>query len=573
MRISSPSRIVALSLFLWVLVVTPSTADVPVAPSPVLSAMKGELTRSLTALKKQSVPPYFLAYEITEARRVFTRASFGALTVSGDSVRRQLDIDLRVGDYTLDNTRTIRGNARYGRRRREFISVPIEDDGDALADVLWYQTDRIYKQAVENLTKVRTDVQVKVETEDRSADFSREPAERHAGPNLDLDVDRALWENKVRTYSAPFADHGDIYQARVDLSAEVTTRWLVNSEGSEIRTSQLRYRLFISAFSKADDGMELPRYESYTAFTEDGLPDDETVMSTVAQMIEDLKALRVAPVVDPYTGPALLTGRAAGVFFHEVFGHRIEGHRQKREEEGQTFKKKIGGSILPENFSIYFDPTLAHAAGTDLAGFYRYDNEGVKARRVAVVEDGVFENFLMSRTPIDGFPNSNGHGRRQAGYPVVARQSNLLIEVDDAVPHAEIKQRLVEMIREQGKPFGLIFEDIQGGFTVTGRMLPNAFNVLPILVYRVFPDGREELVRGVDLIGTPLAAFSRIVAADDRPAVFNGTCGAESGGVPVSAVSPGILVEQIEVQKKEKSQERPPILPAPPSTDASGSES
>ena len=573
MRVVSLSRIVALSLILWVFVMAPSAADPPVASSPVLSAMKGELTRSLTTLRKQSVPPYFLAYEITEARRVFTRASFGALTVSGDSVRRQLDIDLRVGDYTLDNTRTIRGNARYGRQRREFISVPIEDDGDALANVLWYQTDRIYKTAVENLTKVRSDVQVKVETEDRSADFSREQAERHADRILDLDVDRELWENKVRTYTAPFADHGDIYQASVDLSAEVTTRWLVNSEGSEIRTSQRRYRLFISAFSKADDGMELPRYESFMAFTEDGLPDDETVMSTVAQMIKDLKALRVAPVVDPYTGPALLTGRAAGVFFHEVFGHRIEGHRQKREEEGQTFKKKVGGSVLPENFSIYFDPTLAHAAGTDLAGFYRYDNEGVKARRVTVVEDGVFENFLMSRTPIDSFPNSNGHGRRQAGYPAVSRQSNLLMEVDDAVPQAEIKQRLIEMIREQGKPFGLIFEDIQGGFTVTGRTLPNAFNVLPILVYRLFPDGREELVRGVDLIGTPLAAFSRIVAADDRPAVFNGTCGAESGGVPVSAVSPGILVEQIEVQKKEKSQERPPILPAPPSTDASGSES
>jgi len=573
MSVVNLSRTVALLLILSALAVAQVVADPSKSPSPVLSAMKRELTRSLAVLKKQSVPPYFLAYEITEARRIFTRASFGALTMSDDSVRRQLDIDLRVGDYALDNTRTIRGDARYGRRRRGYISVPVENDGDALVNVLWYQTDRTYKQAVENLTKVRTDVQVKVETEDRSADFSRESAERHVGRIVDPDVDRALWEKKVRAYTAPFADHGDIYQARADLIAEVTTRWLVNSEGSEIQTSQLRYRLFISAFSKADDGMELPRYESFTAFTEDGLPDDETVMRTVAQMIEDLKALRVAPVVDPYTGPALLTGRAAGVFFHEVFGHRIEGHRQKREEEGQTFKKKVGGSILPETFSIYFDPTSTHASGTDLAGSYRYDNEGVKARRVAVVEDGVFENFLMSRTPIDGFPKSNGHGRRQAGYPAVARQSNLLVEVDDAVPHAEIKHRLIEMIREQDKPFGLIFEDIQGGFTVTGRMLPNAFNVVPILVYRVFPDGREELVRGVDLIGTPLAAFSRIVAADDRLAVFNGTCGAESGGVPVSAVSPGILVEQIEVQKKEKSQERPPILPAPPSTDASGSES
>jgi len=257
MRVVSPPRTLTLLLILSVLAVAAAAAGEAEAPSPVLAAMKGELTRSLAVLKKQSVPPYFLAYEITEARRIFTRASFGALSISDDSVRRQLDIDLRVGDYTLDNTRTIRGDARFGRRRRDFISVPVEDDGDALANVLWYQTDRVYKQAVENLTKVRTDVQVKVETEDRSADFSHESSERHIGRIVEVDVDRAKWEKTVRAYTAPFADHGDIYQARADLIAEVTTRWFVNSEGSEIRTSQLRYRLFISAFSKADDGMDV----------------------------------------------------------------------------------------------------------------------------------------------------------------------------------------------------------------------------------------------------------------------------------------------------------------------------
>ena len=181
MRVVILSRTVALLLILSTLAVAQAGADPSESPSPVLSAMKRELTRSLAVLKKQSVPPYFLAYEIIEAHRILARASFGALTVSDDSVRRLLDIDLRVGDYALDNTRTIRGDARYGPRRRGYISVPVEDDGDALANVLWYQTDRTYKQAVENLTKVLTDVQVKVETEDRSADFSRESAERHVG--------------------------------------------------------------------------------------------------------------------------------------------------------------------------------------------------------------------------------------------------------------------------------------------------------------------------------------------------------------------------------------------------------
>jgi hypothetical protein len=169
----------------------------------------------------------------------------------------------------------------------------------------------------------------------------------------------------------------------------------------------------------------------------------------------------------------------------------------------------------------------------------------------------------MSRAPIDGFPRSNGHGRKQAGFPVVARQSNLIVQAAVTVPRARLKQMLIEEVRKAGKPFGLLFDDIQGGFTLTGRSLPNAFNVMPIMVYRVFPDGREELVRGVDLIGTPLNAFSSILAADDQPAVFNGICGAESGSVPVSTVAPGLLLSQVEVQKKPSSGERAPLLPPP----------
>jgi predicted Zn-dependent protease len=280
-------------------------------------------------------------------------------------------------------------------------------------------------------------------------------------------------------------------------------------------------------------------------------------------MIADLEALRNAPLVDPYTGPAILSGRAAAVFFHEVFGHRIEGHRQKSELEGQTFKKMVGQHVLPDFLSVVFDPTLRRYGGTDLVGSYHYDDEGIKARRVIAVNDGVLNAFLMSRTPIEGFPNSNGHGRAQPGFTPVARQSNLLVLDSKPVSRDRLKVLLVEQIKAQGKPFGLLFDDIQGGFTITGRTIPNAFNVLPVMVYRIYPDGRQELVRGVDLIGTPLTAFSKILAADDEKVVFNGICGAESGAVPVSASGPAILVSQIEVQKKQKSQERAPILPAP----------
>ena len=535
--------------------------------STMLEALQAELERSMTALGKEPVSPYFLSYEVTEKDTASVSGAFGTLMHSSQHRRRSLDIDLRVGDYALDNSRRLRG--AHNSTRRSYASVPLDDAADAIRSVAWQETDRRYKLALEQFTRVQTDVEVKADAEDQSGDFSPAKSRKALGEVAKLSVDREAWEAKVRHYTAPFAAHDNIYGASANLSAVAETRWFVNSDGAYIRTGETRYHLSIDAYTMAEDGMRLPRYETFTAYTPDGLPDDDAVRKIVARMIADLQALREAPLAEPYTGPAILSGRAAGVFFHEILGHRIEGHRQKREDEGQTFKKKIGERILPAGFTVTFDPTRRRMANTDLAGAYRYDNQGVPAQTVAVVEDGTLKRFLMSRTPIDGFPRSNGHGRKDVGYPAVARQSNLIVEVAAPVSREELKSRLIAAVREQSKPFGLLFDDIQGGFTTTGRYAPNAFNVQPILVYQVYPDGREELVRGVDLIGTPLTTLSRVVAASDEVAVFNGTCGAESGGVPVSAVSPAILVSQIEVQKKDKSQNRPPLLP-PPATEQSG---
>jgi len=534
------------------------------APSPVLQAMKAELDRSMEKFKAQPVPPYFLSYEIVESRGANVSAEFGKIVNSGESRNRQLDIDLRVGDYNLDNTREIRGgNAQMGFENFRPVAVPIDDDPDAIRAVLWHNTDERYKRAVEQLTKVKTNVQVKVAQEDQSADFSREEPQRFSEPLVQIQVDRRAWEEKLRKYTAPFAKYTDIYQATAFLQASAESRWYVNSEGAVIQTSQPAFHLFVVAGTKADDGMELPLYESYFGFTEKDLPDDATVLKDVDKMIHNLEALRVAPMADPYTGPAILSGRASGVFFHEIFGHRVEGQRQKNSEDAQTFKKKINELVLSKDLSVYFDPTERRLANTDLAGYYLYDNQGVKARRVTVVENGILKTFLMSRTPVEGIPQSNGHGRAQSGFKPVARQSNLIVEVAPSAVEPDLKKLLIAQIKEQNLPYGLYFDDIQGGFTFTGRTIPNAFNVMPLMVYRIYPDGHEELVRGVDLIGTPLTTFSKIAAADNKLAVFNGICGAESGGVPVSAVSPGIFISQIESQKKSKSQDRIPVLPAP----------
>jgi predicted Zn-dependent protease len=242
----------------------------------------------------------------------------------------------------------------------------------------------------------------------------------------------------------------------------------------------------------------------------------------------------------------------------------MEGHRQKDVEEGQTFAKKLGKKVLPEFLSVVDDPTLRTFNGIELNGFYEFDDQCVPAQPARLVEDGVLQTFLMSRSPARGIVRSNGHGRRQPGMDPVARMGNTILKSSKRVPFERLRQMLIEECRKQDKEFGLLFTDISGGFTTTRRWSPQAFKVIPIKVYRVYADGRpDELVRGVDIVGTPLTSFSSVLATANDPAVFNGVCGAESGSVPVSAISPSILVEQIEIEKKRKAQDRPPIL-APP---------
>lgn len=533
------------------------------APDPVLDVMQQELSRSFKNLKKTSAPPYFLSYQLTDNHAIHVSAAFGALTNSQDQKTRLLDVDLRVGDAALDNTHPVRSEGRTDFEMPSKNVMPIEDDADALRVSLWQETERKYRQAVQQYEQVKANVQVKVEQEDRSKDFSKEPVENYREATASLNFDSSQWESRLRRVTTPFGQHKEIVEGEASVIAELETRRYVNSDGSRVQMSSPFYRVIITATAKADDGMLLPLHQTYMSFRPEGLPNEATLQWDVAQMVKTLLALHDAPMADPYTGPAILSGRSSAVFFHEIFGHRIEGQRQKNEDEAQTFKKKVNQSVLPDFLSVYSDPTVRQLAGTELVGYYPYDDEGVKGRRLTVVEHGILKNFLMSRTPIAGFDHSNGHGRRQQGYHVVARQSNLIVESSKQVSRAELKKLLLEQIKIANKPYGLLFDDIEGGFTFTQRILPNAFNVRPTVVYRIYPDGKEELVRGVDLIGTPLIAFSKIIAADDQVAVFNGICGAESGWVPVSASSPGLLISQIEVQRKEKSQERVPILPPP----------
>ncbi len=525
-----------------------------------LSTMQDEMTRAQSSLGKLDPAPYFMSYSVYDNRMAMVVGTQGMLVSSLQSRRRAADVTMRIGSAALDNS-----HARDRQSARSSGTLPLEDDRNAIAHELWRLTYEEYRKASKAYANVKTKTQVNAQEEDTSPDFSQEKPSTHIDyKDAATAPDQRALEKLAREYSAHFRKYPYVYSSMVMINSQTTQLHFLSTEGTRVVTPNAYIRVAIEAETRAADGMELMRVETFQAESIEHLPGTAEIVARVDKMATDLKALRDAPVAEPFNGPALLSGRASAVFFHEVLGHRLEGHRQRGEQEGQTFTKKIGQSVLPEFLSVVDDPTLRKLNGLDLGGWYEYDDEGMPATKVNVIENGTLKSFLMSRMPIKNFSNSNGHGRSQPGLMPTGRQGNLIISSTRTAKDSEMRQKLIEEVKKQGKPYGLYFEDIQGGFTLTLRTMPQAFQVLPVLVWRVYPDGRpDELVRGIDIVGTPLAAMNRILLTGDKTDIFNGICGAESGQVPVSAAAPAMLFSEIEVQKRAHSLNRPPILPAP----------
>jgi predicted Zn-dependent protease len=543
-----------------------SSAGARSAADPALvAALDTELKRAMASLGSdgaaaQQPKPYFLSYAVSDATQVGMAAEYGALVTSNERHIRSVDVQVRLGSPAEDNT--------HGDHRNSAITtfpLPLTDDREAIARALWYATSHAYARALDGYLKVKTEQQVRAKEEDGSADFSEEKPQDDLLPAAPpLAVDRAAWEQRVREISGLFAQFPDVFADQIEFEASSETDYFVSSEGARVDNPGHTARLVIVARTRAADGMDMFRDETFEADSAGHLPDQKTVAARVMAMGKDLEALRVAPITEPFDGPAILSGRAAAVFFHEVLGHRLEGQRQRGDEEGQTFTKSLGKPILPSFISVADDPTISQFQGTWLSGHYDFDDEGQAARRVELIHDGVLKTFLMSRLPIASVAQSNGHGRAESGHMPAGRQGNLIVTSSKSVPESELRTMLIAEAKKQGKPYGLYFEDISSGFAVTTRRSPQAFQVIPLVVYRVYVDGRpDELVRGVSIVGTPQAALNSIVATGDKQDIFNGICGAESGNIPVSAVAPAMLVSQIETQRQSQGTSRPPILPPP----------
>jgi TldD protein len=542
-------------------------AALALAAADLEAMLAAELDRATQALATRPERPHYTAVAVTDQHEWNIAARSGTIAQSDEADSRYLDVDLRVGTPERDSTHELRGFSALEGDSRDRLALPIGDAAEAeyaIRRAVNTEIDRRYREGAERIVMVRANNAVKVEEEDPSPDFEPRTQVVARQSPAPLTVDVAGWERVLTETSKQLQSDPVLHDSVIRLQAIHEVKTFVDTEGTRLVHGRNGLRVSLQVQTTADDGDEVSVFESLDAHTPEKLPNAQTLATWARDAATRLTALRTAPRATPYSGPVLLAGRASAVLFHEVFGHRVEGHRQKRESEGKTFADYVNKPILPAFLHVSDDPTVAAMAGNDLNGFYAFDDEGVPAQRATLVKGGVFQGFLMSRSPITGFPHSNGHGRRRAGSAPVARMANTIVEATTVTPMPKLRQSLIEEAKKQGLAYGMLVEEIDGGFTLTGRMEPNAFNVRASASWRVYVDGRpDELVRGIDLVGTPLVAFGQIIAAGDDPQVFNGYCGAESGWVPVSGVAPTLLFRKLEFQLKEKGQDKPPLLVRP----------
>ena len=530
-------------------------------PVQLLSA---ELKRSIKALKRQKPPIYYVAYTYNEYERGEIDVQDQGVSYRGIHNNRILQVQARAGSTRMDNTRTLKKDRTYYALRAGEMPE-IEGDGKAFIMAVWRQTQLAAEEAQQDFNRVRADAQTSSDRTDDSPDFVFPPKETFCLEEPALTFDLDALEKLLLAASSLTHDKAFVLDSSFSFSYVTGYQYFVDSVGTRLKMPQRLARLMYSVEGKTADGSKLVRSQTYDVLEQAQLPDETQLLADVTQSIAELQALTQAPEAEPVTVPAILKNKAMAVFVHEVLGHRVEGHRQKEDSFGKTFTDKVGQQVVSPLLSIVDDATLASFNQIPLRGFYYYDDEGVKARPVILVKDGILQGFLMSSSPIKGFSKSNGHGRGDEGNRPVARMGNTRVIASETVPYEQLEQQLLTEIKRQNKPYGFIIEDLSGGFTLTETNYPQTFKLTPTLVYRIYPDGQKEVVRGADMVGTPLVSFNEIMAAADDYDVFNGSCGAESGWVPVSGIAPSVLLRKLEIEKTGKAESKPPVLP-PPST-------
>jgi len=528
----------------------------------VLTAMEQELKRSMKELKLEDYDkPYFMSYLIKENTVNQIMAKFGSLILSENSKTRELFVDVRVGDYQFDNS--VNGKSGSSSSYKRNTLLPIENDIDAIRAIIWQITDDTYKKS---LTQYFNKKAKKVQEVDKNnlPNFSKEKPSIYIGKELELVFDKKEWEEKIKEISSIVKQYRELDDSSITFTAQKETVFFINSEKSKYITDDILYSINIDLSAISEDGNVINNFGSLHYKNLADIPDLDTIKKEVKKIIDEVYEIKNAKSINPINVPAILEPEAAGILFHEAVGHRLEGERQIDETQGQTFSERVGTQIIPTFLSIEDNPSLYDFNSDSLLGYFVYDDQGIRGKKVPLVQKGILKNFLLSRTPVKGFANSNGHGRASNGRAPMARMSNLIIRSENEVSKQELKKLLIQEIKKQNKDFGLIIKKMTGGETNTSSYDFQAFKATPLLLHKVDPDtGEETPVRGVEIVGTPLISINKIIATGNNYKAFNGFCGAESGYVPVSTIAPSILISEIELQKTTSEKEKKPILPPP----------
>jgi predicted Zn-dependent protease len=520
-----------------------------------LRAASAELDRAVETMRIPGEPrPYYLSYLVRDEERWRIQAKYGALKTDTRDRQRNAFVDVRVGSYRSDHVRD--GGLDDNDKEAEsydYVELPYGGPLDGLRHGLWRLTDARYREALESLLHKRSHELTYVDENRHLTAFERRaPVEDVAWESFP-EVDHDHWADYVERASATIRRYPDIKDASVEFQADHVVRVFVNSEGSRILHCQVIWSVECYLWLLYEDGHAFPWTLKHSVTDPAELPDLERFRGQIRATVKRLRGLAGAKTVRSFCGPALLEPIPAGLLMHEAVGHRLEGNRLLASGEGQTFKDSMGKRVLPGFLSIRDDPTLKRFEGRSLVGHYRYDDEGVPAQDTELIRRGHLRGFLTTRTGIAPRHRSSGHARSDYHQRPISRMANLIVTSENGHDDKGLKRILLEEIRRKGAPFGIRIMDATSGETATDAYNFQAFLGEANLAAMVYPDGREEWIRGVNFVGTPLNAVRNIIAAGNRYEVDNAYCGAESGDVPVSTISPALVVSELELQAKPDS--------------------
>ncbi len=551
---------------------------------PQLRAMTDELARSQTLRLNDLPRPYFISFS-SDDEDVFTAsASLGGLLSSGGGRARIASIQVRLGDYKFDNM-----NCAFSGQLRT-VPQPVEDDYNALRTTLWLAADQIYKRSTEELA-AKKNILRDAQNPDSTPDFTIEPALQLVLPIPVAAVDNKTWVERVKHLSGRFASHNEIVQSNVTVKSIVSTFRLTNTEGTIIRTPELLAAVEIRARAVADDGNQVWNTVFLNALRVADLPDEAKLATLVDQVATETEAIRKAPLATDYSGPVLFENQAAAAMLAEVLTDALHAERKPVAPQGQppqmlegVWATRIGSKVLPDWASLLDDPKQRQFDGKPLLGAYEVDEEGVAAKAIHLVDNGTLKSFYMTRTPVRTFSGSDGHGRIHGPFgEAYALFGNLFFQAAVTVPNDQMKVKLIEMVKANGLKYGMLMRRMDFPSTASRQDLEEIFKQAaaggnsrtmspPILAYRVYPDGREELVRGIRFKDFSAKDLRNIVAASDAPYVLNYLnngarfAWAEGGSEASmsSVVAPALLLESVDLGRSQDDLTKPPVVPAPP---------